>query len=433
MAVGIVGLGSIWALASGSAVVDFSVEIKAASSGITVTAPNGGESWTIGDSHNITWTADGSISDVMIELQRSVAGSWETIVAATTNDGSYPWVVDGPATTTAAIRVSKVGDASVNDTSDAVFSIVSPAVTPSPGGGGAPQILINDVTPNTVANSADAVVHVEGQNFDSNVKVRLNATVLSRVTWQDSRNFEVIVPKGFKEGVYSFSVFDNNGGYAVWGSLFRVVGVTPSQPAPNLFYASKLVAQSDTMLTMTVGEETTVWMQFMNTGTLPWTNFGKNPVRLGTASPRDRLSRFKATWFSGWVLKNRPANVARVGQAAGGKQTINPGEVGQFTFKIKAPSQSGRYTENFGTVVEFIQWMGGTAKLNITVVPKVSVKKPVAQPTTPSVTVPKKLDIWDVDLPEAPEEFHDTTETIFRFFGSMLDKLFGSLIRGISR
>lgn len=439
LAVGIVGLGSIWAMADSSSVVQMSVQIlPAGGETVSVTVPNGGESWEIGTNHNITWTASGTITDVMIELQRTVAGPWETIIASTPNDGSYPWTVTGAATTTATVRISKVGDASVNDSSDATFSIVVAPVVPSTtgGGGGIPQMSVDGVVPNTAVKNVDTLVKLTGQNFDSSVKVKLNTTVLSRVTWVDAWHLEMIVPKGFPVGVYSLTVFDNSGKYVTWGSLFRVVDVTPA-PAPNLFYASRWSSQSVAKISLNPGQETTVWVEFVNSGTLPWTNFGKNPVRLGTSSPRDRLSKFKATWLSGWVLKNRPANVARQGQKAGGQQTINPGEIGRFTFKLKAPSRAGKYVENFGTVVEFRQWMTGTAQFEITVVPKPTVKKVQPKLVQPKVSQPllPSLDIWKMpNLPEPPsEEFYDVTEGIFRTIGGLLDKVFGSLIRGITR
>ncbi|MFH0905572.1 MAG: hypothetical protein V1826_02520 [bacterium] len=431
LAVGIVGLGGVWTLAGTVGTPTLNVTVLPAPETITVSAPNGGESWEIGASQNITWISTGSITDVKIELQREVAGSWETIVASTTNDGSYPWVVNGSATATATIRISEVGDATVNDSSDAVFSITAP-VTPTPGGGGgggAPQVAIDNVAPNTAVNTVDTLVKMVGQNFDASAKVKLSTTVLSRVTWVDSRHLEFTVPKGFSVGVYSLTVFDNVGKYATWGSLFRVVGATP-EPAPNLFYASRWSDQSAGALTLTVGQETTVWVELVNSGTLPWTNFGKNPVRLGTVNPRDRLSKFKATWFSGWVLKNRPANVARQGQAAGGQQTINPGEIGRFAFKVKAPGKAGKYVENFGTVVEFRQWMAGTAQFVITVVPKARAQLKTT-PSKASVTplVPSS-GVWDMpDLPEGPTEFYDGVEAWLKSFSNF----FGRLVNGIGK
>jgi hypothetical protein len=58
---------------------------------IIVTSPNGGENWTEGTSHNITWNPSGSCSDyVEIELHRE-GDRCLTIDDHVYNDGSYTW------------------------------------------------------------------------------------------------------------------------------------------------------------------------------------------------------------------------------------------------------------------------------------------------------------------------------------------------------
>lgn len=436
LAILIVAAGVFWAQAGTSELVTTTLDILPPAGTIQLNTPNGGESWEVGTSQTIRWLAGAGVTNVKIELQRTTGGSWETIEATVpATDKSYPWTVTGPATSTAIVKISDTTDPLIFDMSEAVFEItitvVPPVVPPtSGGGGGVPQIVINDVNPNTAVNRADTIVDVTGSNFDMSVGVRLNKTDIKKVQWFNSQHLQFIVPAGFPVGFYSLTVHDNAGKYAIWNSLFRVVDTGPVQPMPNIFYSSRLSGQSDTKLTLTVGQEATVWIEFLNDGTLPWTNFGKNPVRLGTASPRDRLSKFKATWFSGWVLKNRPANVSRPDQKPGGRQTINPGELGRFTFTIKAPNRPGKYIENFGTVAEFIQWMPGTAKLEITVVPK-QAKAPVTKkPTTsqPTVTQPK-VTLPALNLPEAPTEFYDGVESWLRSFANFFTRLLGGFGR----
>jgi len=441
-------------MAGSSSVVSMSLAIvPAGGETITVTAPDGGESWAINSSQNITWNATFTITDVKIELQRTVAGAWETIIASTTNDGSYPWTVTGPTTSEATVKVSKVGDAGVYDTSDDIFSIV--------GGGGGPSNWpgIDDVVPNVISNDAAVVVAVIGSNFDSSVGVKLNTTIMHQVEWQDDHHLKFTVPARFPIGVYSLTVYDSYGRYGVWGSWVWVVsgpvenqlppGIpkpVPVEPKPgepavpaqpiNLYYAAQLVRQSPVCqspcpatVQLTVGETITLLAEFKNTGTLPWYNFGKNPTRLGTSNPRDRLSVFKPLF--GWVLKNRPANVTRAGYNAGGKQTVNPGETGRFTFKIKAPNKPGKYTEVFQTVVEFHQWMQSTVDWEITVVPKPAkipaVKKPATSKPTGGQTLPMP------NLPQGPAEFYDTTEGWLRAFTNFFSRLVGGLVSGIKR
>jgi len=91
---------------------------------LLLSSPNGGESWNIGSSQNITWTSTGVTGNVKIELNRNYpSGSWETIFASTPNDGTESWVVTGPVSSACRIRVSSLDDPSVFDISDGNFTI----------------------------------------------------------------------------------------------------------------------------------------------------------------------------------------------------------------------------------------------------------------------------------------------------------------------
>jgi FtsP/CotA-like multicopper oxidase with cupredoxin domain len=102
---------------------------------VTVVSPNGGESWAVGTTQTITWTTTGTIANVKIELSRDGGTTWGTILATTPNDGSQGWVVTGPATATAQIRISNVTNPAAFDTSDANFSILQSITVTAPNGG----------------------------------------------------------------------------------------------------------------------------------------------------------------------------------------------------------------------------------------------------------------------------------------------------------
>ena len=85
----------------------------------TVTSPNGGESWVIGEAPDITWTP-GSGGAVTIELSRDQGASWEPLYGSTPNDGSQSWTASGTVTSQALVRVSNGAGL---DTSDAAFTI----------------------------------------------------------------------------------------------------------------------------------------------------------------------------------------------------------------------------------------------------------------------------------------------------------------------
>ena len=100
---------------------------------MAVTAPNTALSWAVGSARAITWTHNlGAVSFVRIELSRDGGASWETLAPsvqnATATTGSFPWVVAGPPTATALVRVSWL-DGPASDISNAAFAIVAPAIT----------------------------------------------------------------------------------------------------------------------------------------------------------------------------------------------------------------------------------------------------------------------------------------------------------------
>ena len=115
---------------------------------ITVVAPNGGESWVIGSSQTITWTSSGVSGNVKIDLSTDGGSTYPTtLFASTANDGTEPWTVAGPASTTARVRIATIADPSIRDSSNANFTIGQPSITvTAPNGGeswpvGSPQTI----------------------------------------------------------------------------------------------------------------------------------------------------------------------------------------------------------------------------------------------------------------------------------------------------
>jgi hypothetical protein len=93
---------------------------------ITVTAPNGGESYVQGATLPITWSTTGTTgADVQI-LARS-AGQTFTVSASTPNDGAFDWAIpSGQAVgTDYTIEVRSLSLPALGDASNAAFSIAS--------------------------------------------------------------------------------------------------------------------------------------------------------------------------------------------------------------------------------------------------------------------------------------------------------------------
>jgi hypothetical protein len=121
---------------------------------ITVTSPNGSEQWSVGSTQTITWASSGVTGDVHVAISRDGGSSWADVITDTANDGSESWMVTGPTTTQARMRVTSALNSSIWDISDADFII------------GAEIWEVPMV----------AAAGVEGSNADLEFGIRLNAT-----------------------------------------------------------------------------------------------------------------------------------------------------------------------------------------------------------------------------------------------------------------
>ena len=102
----------------------FTIDACAPVETITVTSPNGGESWCVGSSQTITWTSSNTSGLVDIELSTNSGGSWSLIFDNITDDGSEPWTVPAPPSTVCLVRICDA-DGDPCDISNGVFEINS--------------------------------------------------------------------------------------------------------------------------------------------------------------------------------------------------------------------------------------------------------------------------------------------------------------------
>ncbi len=107
----------------------------------TITSPTGGESWDIGSTQSITWTASDDIGVSGIDLDYSTDGGVSfpfTIAHGLLNTGSYSWTVPGTPSTTARVRViaSDPGGNLASDSSHTDFTIAGYTITATAGANG---------------------------------------------------------------------------------------------------------------------------------------------------------------------------------------------------------------------------------------------------------------------------------------------------------
>ncbi len=161
---------------------DFLVPGDTTSSGITVTSPNGGESWAGGSAHTITWSASG-VTSVKVEYSLNGGSTWSTLTSSTSaSSGSYAWTVPSSASTTARVRVSDAADASVTDSSNASFTITT-------SGGGTASVIVNEVMVNEPGSD------VTGE-FVEVVNVGTGSADLSGWTVSDAASVRHTFPSG---------------------------------------------------------------------------------------------------------------------------------------------------------------------------------------------------------------------------------------------
>lgn len=118
----------------------------------TLTAPNGPLTWAPGTVQAITWTSNlPAEASVRLELSRDGGASFTTLASAIPSSGSFSWLVTGPSTASALVRISWLdGDAS--DLSDAPFTINRPPTA--------------QAGPDQTAELGDPVLFDGGASFD---------------------------------------------------------------------------------------------------------------------------------------------------------------------------------------------------------------------------------------------------------------------------
>jgi hypothetical protein len=136
---------------------------------ITLTSPNGGESWSAGSNQSVSWGTTGTLDNVKVEWSRDNGTTWNTVVASTPNTGSYAWTVPDSGSTMSLVRVSDADNGLPSDVSDAVFTVVGSALevtSPSPGQTWYSSSVQN-ITWNSVGNVANVKLEYSIDNGNS--------------------------------------------------------------------------------------------------------------------------------------------------------------------------------------------------------------------------------------------------------------------------
>jgi hypothetical protein len=268
---------------------------------ITVTVPNGGETWPIGTSQTITWTSSGVSGNVKIELSRDGGATFQTLLADTLNDGSQNWTVTGPTTAQARVKISSVSNPTVNDQSDANFTI---------SGSGSPSITVT--VPNGPENwqiGTPQTIQWTSQNLIGNVKIELSRnggdfqTLFASTANDGSQSWTVTSPATFRAKLRVSSVNDpaihdqSDLNFVISGNSGTITVMSPNGGEVWSIGTTRTITWTSAGVTGNVrlwlsrdgGQNYTLIGQTVNTGSFQWTVTGpaSSQCRIAVQSVND--------------------------------------------------------------------------------------------------------------------------------------------------
>jgi uncharacterized protein YkuJ len=211
---------------------------------VTVTSPNGGESWQVGSAHNITWTQDADVTGDTVYYSTDNGASW-TFVWGGPATTIHPWNVPNTPTGQGRVRVIAVNPAGPSqDMSNAVFTIFSTAIfredfngawtttTPPPGWQikyfGSPSVAAWHDEPDHGSNpwfsntTRYAAIYYDysqpGVHTDSLISPTINCDIYRNVTLRCSTFFR---PDMIQPWTAKLMISSDNG--VNWSTLFDYV------------------------------------------------------------------------------------------------------------------------------------------------------------------------------------------------------------------
>lgn len=286
---------------------------------IIVTAPNGGETWYVGDADNITWTSQSFSDNVKIEVNRTYpSANWETVIASTGNTGTYSWAVSGPASTTARVRIKGVTQTTVGDTSNANFTVAVRSLTVTAPNGGETWLV-------GVNNS----ITWTSSNLSENVKIELNRNY-------PSGGWEMIIASTSNTGTYVWNVSTP----ATNAARVRISGITHTSVG-DTSNANFTIGQPGITVTSPNGGE--IWT--IGTGhNITWTSLGVSGnvfIDLNRTYPTGSWETLTAstpnTGSFAWTVSTPAATAVRVRVTSLNTPSYN--DMSDNAFSIVNPNQ----------------------------------------------------------------------------------------------
>ncbi len=161
---------------------------------ITVTYPNGGETFTTNQTVNVIWTSTGNIPKVKIEFYSSILFNWVTLADSVANTGSYLFTIPVVPNMQGSIRISDPYNATINDQSDGLFNIIATST---------PLLIDSVATINSCysASTGQACVYISGGTLPYTYQWQFNVSNTSCANNLGPSNYNVTVTDAINNSV----------------------------------------------------------------------------------------------------------------------------------------------------------------------------------------------------------------------------------------
>ncbi|MDX2360730.1 MAG: hypothetical protein QNK23_07980, partial [Crocinitomicaceae bacterium] len=149
-------------------VTDLSDALFTINAALTITDPNGGETFETGENTVISYLyLAGIVNTVQAEYSTDSGTSWTTISSGNPADGSINWTIPNDPSTNVQIKVTDLSNAGCKtDTSDVPFTILSDILTTAPNGGEVFKATVKQQNiPNAIVNASNATLEVNTVNY----------------------------------------------------------------------------------------------------------------------------------------------------------------------------------------------------------------------------------------------------------------------------
>ncbi len=174
--------------------------MKLQESEISLTSPNGSETWPIGSVHEITWNSIGATDSILLEFRNESTTNLDTIAVAP-NTGSYSWSVPNKPGVLTKVFISDASDyTGIRDSSDNYFSIASTGIEEEAlpiiyiGIENPINPVIRYLIPDDVHNPSLKIYSSDGRMVND-----LSSSILSKtgtITWNGFDSRGIRLPRG---------------------------------------------------------------------------------------------------------------------------------------------------------------------------------------------------------------------------------------------